>query len=86
MAVLSPTRADKQLNEREPDVKRNKGGIAGRIFQYLSVGAGLTILLTLAAVAVFLVVRAWPALTASPRSSKRSRGSAGARSSGMSGR
>ncbi|PFG35271.1 phosphate ABC transporter permease subunit PstC [Sanguibacter antarcticus] len=66
MAVLSPTRADKQLNEREPDVKRNKGGIAGRIFQYLSVGAGLTILLTLAAVAVFLVVRAWPALTASP--------------------
>ncbi len=40
------------------------GGFGGRLFAGLSTGAGLLILVTLAAVAVFLVVEAWPALTA----------------------
>lgn len=65
MAVLSPAPTKKTLEE-EPAVKRNKGGLAGRLFQFLSTAAGLTILVTLAAVAAFLVIRAWPALTASP--------------------
>nr|WP_240666203.1 phosphate ABC transporter permease subunit PstC [Oerskovia turbata] len=43
-----------------------KGGLAGRLFAGLSTGAGILILLVLAAVAVFLVIEAWPALTASP--------------------
>ncbi|WP_372434891.1 phosphate ABC transporter permease subunit PstC [Cellulomonas wangleii] len=41
------------------------GRLAGRVFAGLSTGAGILILVTLAAVAVFLVARAWPALTAS---------------------
>ncbi|MBD7917319.1 phosphate ABC transporter permease subunit PstC [Cellulomonas sp. Sa3CUA2] len=41
------------------------GRLAGRVFGALSTGAGVLILVTLAAVAVFLVLRAWPALTAS---------------------
>ena len=65
MAVLSPAPTKKTLEE-EPAVKRSKGGLAGRVFQSLSTAAGLTILVTLAAVAAFLVIRAWPALTASP--------------------
>nr|WP_227748084.1 phosphate ABC transporter permease subunit PstC [Oerskovia douganii] len=40
--------------------------MAGRLFAGLSTGAGILILLVLAAVAVFLVIEAWPALTASP--------------------
>ncbi|MBM7479972.1 phosphate transport system permease protein [Oerskovia jenensis] len=43
-----------------------KGGLAGRLFAGLSTGAGILILVVLAAVAVFLVIEAWPALTASP--------------------
>ncbi|WP_098459054.1 phosphate ABC transporter permease subunit PstC [Flavimobilis soli] len=39
--------------------------IADKVFHGLSAAAGLTILVVLAAVAVFLVLRAWPALTAS---------------------
>lgn len=65
MAVLSPAKT-KQNSEDEPAVKRSKGGLVGRLFHGLSAAAGLTILLTLAAVAGFLVLRAWPALTASP--------------------
>nr|WP_098465408.1 phosphate ABC transporter permease subunit PstC [Isoptericola jiangsuensis] len=37
-----------------------------RVFRWLAVGAGVTILAALAAVALFLVGQAWPALTASP--------------------
>ncbi|KGM10638.1 phosphate ABC transporter permease subunit PstC [Cellulomonas bogoriensis] len=37
--------------------------VAGRAFAVLATGAGALILLTLAAVAVFLVIRAWPAMT-----------------------
>ncbi|SDB98447.1 phosphate ABC transporter membrane protein 1, PhoT family [Sanguibacter gelidistatuariae] len=66
MAVLSPAKTTKLTSEDEPAVKRSKGGIAGRLFQWLSTAAGLTILVTLAAVAGFLILRAWPALTASP--------------------
>ncbi len=39
---------------------------ASRVFRGLAVGSGSVILLVLAAVAIFLVVRAWPALTADP--------------------
>jgi phosphate transport system permease protein len=65
VAVLSPA-PTKKSPEEEPAVKHNKGGLAGRLFQFLSTAAGVTILVTLAAVAAFLVIRAWPALTASP--------------------
>ena len=65
MAVLSPAPTKKSPDE-EPAAKRNRGGLAGRLFQFLSTDAGVTILVTLAAVAAFLVIRAWPALTASP--------------------
>ena len=65
MAVLSPA-PTKKSPEEEPAVKQNKGGFAGRLFQFLSTAAGVTILVTLAAVAAFLVIRAWPALTATP--------------------
>lgn len=39
---------------------------SGRIFAGLSYGSGILILVVLAAVAVFLVVRAWPAIVADP--------------------
>ena len=39
---------------------------AGRVFRWLAVGSGVAILLVLAAVAAFLVVRAWPAISADP--------------------
>jgi phosphate transport system permease protein len=65
VAVLSPAPTKKSPDE-EPAPKRNRGGLAGRLFQFLSTAAGVTILVTLAAVAAFLVIRAWPALTASP--------------------
>ena len=45
---------------RSPD----RGG--NRVFRVLSTGSGALILGTLAAVAAFLVLRAWPALTAAP--------------------
>lgn len=70
MAVLSPA-PTKKSPEEEPAVKHNKGGLAGRLFQFLSTAAGVTILVTLAAVAAFLVIRAWPALTASPEELQR---------------
>jgi len=38
-------------------------GFAGRAFRWLATGAGALILLVLAAVAVFLVLRAWPAMS-----------------------
>ncbi|MFS0704909.1 phosphate ABC transporter permease subunit PstC [Cellulomonas sp. 179-A 9B4 NHS] len=41
------------------------GRVGSKVFAGLSTGAGVLILVTLAAVAVFLLVEAWPALTAS---------------------
>ncbi|GAB3163753.1 phosphate ABC transporter permease subunit PstC [Myceligenerans halotolerans] len=37
-----------------------------RVFRWIAIGAGATILAVLAAVALFLLFRAWPALTAGP--------------------
>lgn len=42
----------------------DRGG--SRVFRWLATGAGVLILVILAAVAVFLVQRAWPALSADP--------------------
>ncbi len=42
----------------------DRGG--SRVFRWVSTGAGVLILVILAAVAIFLVQRAWPALTADP--------------------
>lgn len=41
------------------------GRVGSKVFAGLSTGAGVLILVTLAAVAIFLLVEAWPALTAS---------------------
>ncbi|MHA7133563.1 phosphate ABC transporter permease subunit PstC [Oerskovia turbata] len=65
MAVTSPPSTRAGLGS-EPAAPATKGGLAGRLFAGLSTGAGILILLVLAAVAVFLVIEAWPALTASP--------------------
>jgi phosphate transport system permease protein len=45
----------------------SRGGAGDRVFRGLALGAGVIILATLAGVALFLVVKAWPALTASPK-------------------
>ncbi|GMA30258.1 phosphate ABC transporter permease subunit PstC [Litorihabitans aurantiacus] len=45
---------------------RHPGRLGNRIFAGLSTGAGILILVTLAAVAIFLVREAMPAITASP--------------------
>ncbi|RMI12664.1 phosphate ABC transporter permease subunit PstC [Cellulomonas triticagri] len=42
----------------------DRGG--SRVFRWVSTGAGVLILVILAAVAIFLVQRAWPAITADP--------------------
>ncbi|WP_375372425.1 phosphate ABC transporter permease subunit PstC, partial [Actinotalea sp. JY-7885] len=47
--------------------RRRHRDLAGRLFARAATGAGATILVVLAAVAGFLVLRAWPALTASPQ-------------------
>jgi len=65
VAVTSPPSTRAGLGS-EPQVPATKGGLAGRVFAGLSTGAGILILVVLAAVAVFLVIEAWPALTASP--------------------
>lgn len=44
---------------------RKRLGLVGPLFRGVSTGAGVMILVTLAAVVMFLLVRAWPALTAS---------------------
>ncbi len=49
----------------EPPVRRRwPEDLGSRAFRWLSTGAGALILVVLAAVALFLVVRAWPALSA----------------------
>ncbi|WP_272600626.1 phosphate ABC transporter permease subunit PstC [Solirubrobacter phytolaccae] len=42
-----------------------KGGVGDRVFKGFATGAGGLILATLAGVAIFLLVKAWPAITAS---------------------
>jgi len=46
--------------------KAPKGGIGDRVFSGLAIGAGLMILTLLAGVAIFLLIEAWPAITADP--------------------
>lgn len=45
--------------------RASTGNLGNKIFSGMSTGAGWFILVTLAAVALFLIVRAWPAFTAS---------------------
>src|SRR5262245_41455000 len=50
-----------------PFAPSRRGRIPGgsdRIFTTMATGAGVTILLTLAGVAIFLLIQAWPAFTA----------------------
>jgi len=49
---------------RSTSRRSSSGSLAGRVFEGLSRGAGILILVVLAAVAIFLIVEAWPALTA----------------------
>jgi phosphate transport system permease protein len=54
--------------ERAPARRRRRGTTErgfNRVFRWIATGAGAFILATLAAVALFLLIRAWPALTAS---------------------
>lgn len=44
--------------------RRSQEGLPGRVFRWLAVGSGVLILVVLAAVAVFLVIRALPAMSA----------------------
>ncbi len=65
MAVTSPAREPNvpAAPTLPPAGRRRRR--SGRTFFGLSIGAGVTILVTLAAVAVFLLIEAWPAVTAS---------------------
>lgn len=66
MSIDSAPRVSSESKASAPSkVSAVKGSFAGRLFQALATGAGLTILLVLAAVAGFLIWQAWPALTAS---------------------
>ncbi len=58
-----PHRAGADGATPEPP-RHTREGVAGRLFAWAATGAGATILLVLAAVAGFLVLRAWPAMTA----------------------
>jgi phosphate transport system permease protein len=49
-----------------PDFTEGTGKLGDRIFGGISLGAGILILITLAAVALFLITEAWPALGADP--------------------
>ena len=49
----------------ESDYGTHPGAAANRVFRWLSTGAGALILITLAAVATFLLAEAWPALAMS---------------------
>ncbi|MBZ2197473.1 phosphate ABC transporter permease subunit PstC [Occultella gossypii] len=54
--------------EAPPKVRvgRTPGRLGNRVFQGISTASGIFILIILAAVAIFLLVRAWPALIAAP--------------------
>ncbi len=64
MAVTSPPASGTRFAARSANRSTSTGVVGGKVFAGLSTGAGLLILVTLAAVAVFLVIEAWPALTA----------------------
>ena len=59
-ATLDPPRTSEHLEARPSKGSHLWGG---RVFAGLSYGSGILILLVLAAVAVFLVIEAWPALS-----------------------
>lgn len=60
MSAHDPSAGSALLNRRDSPVSK----LGDRIFGGLSKGAGVMILVTLAAVAIFLLVKAWPALFA----------------------
>jgi phosphate transport system permease protein len=60
VAVSSPT-----TDLAPARAARHRGRLPDRVFHGLSAGAGWLILVVLAAVAIFLFLRAWPALSAS---------------------
>jgi phosphate transport system permease protein len=45
----------------------SRGGAGDRVFRGIATGAGVIILATLAGVALFLVIKAWPAITANSK-------------------
>lgn len=61
----SDTRPASSPQPVEPNARprRSMEGFAGRAFRWTATGAGVVILVVLAAVAIFLVIRAWPAMT-----------------------
>ncbi len=63
MATAAPSPS---TSGHRPEIRtgRNPGKLGNRIFAGVSTGAGVLILVVLAAVAIFLLIRAWPALTA----------------------
>lgn len=66
MVVTSTTRKSSEPLLGDSDSPRGRfGDLGGRVFSGLSLGAGLVILAALAAVSVFLALKAWPAITAS---------------------
>lgn len=64
MTTEPSTSAPPPAEESAPEVRRPPRDRAGRVFAGLSTGAGAVILVVLAAVAGFLLLEAWPALTA----------------------
>ena len=62
--TVSPT--PRRVPGRPPRRRRTTDRGADRAFRGIAVGAGVLILAVLAAVAVFLLQQAWPALTAGP--------------------
>lgn len=50
----------------EPETGASRSGTGDRVFSGIATGAGVTILALLAGVAIFLLVEAWPAITAAP--------------------
>ena len=69
MAVTSPARSGPSRTPKAS--RRGSGGRGSRIFHGLSAGAGISILVALAAVAIFLIVEAVPAFLAAPEELER---------------
>ena len=66
--TMSPTTAPPAPTDptEEPRSAAPTNGIGDRVFSGLATGAGVTILALLAGVAIFLMIEAWPAITAAP--------------------
>ncbi len=60
------SKSTNQTGTAGPPAGVKTGGPGDRIFSGLATGAGVTILALLAGVAIFLLVEAWPAITAAP--------------------